>query len=136
MKEETLKLLEDLKNNWRKARDIQNRDVLKRDYGSGFTTVNGVFSWDIKNLVLLCDFVEGDSYEEYGSIVGLSEDGRLFWEYDSHCSCNEFGDSDAATSELSESQLTNTLKTFELESIPEDWENKIAESARKLLEVL
>lgn len=136
MKEETLKLLESLKNNWRKARDIQNRDVLKRNYGSEFTTVNGIFSWDIKNLVLLCDFVEGGGYEEYGSIVGLSEDGRLFWEYSSHCSCNEFVDSDAATSELSEGQLTDTKKSFELSSLPEDWETKIAESAKKLLEAL
>lgn len=136
MKEETLKLLEALKNNWRKARDVQNRDVLKRDYETSFSTVNGSFSWDIKNLVLLCDFVEGASYSEYGSIVGLSEDGRLFWEYNSHCSCDGFGDSDGATSELSEEQLANSKKSFELSSLPEDWEVKVAESAKRLLEAL
>lgn len=136
LKPETKEVLERLTANWQKARDIQNRAVLGRKsiYDTIVETVNGTFSWNNQSMVMLCDFIDGGGYESYGSIVGLRNDGVLVWEYQSHCSCNDFGDSTQANELLIEDTLSK--KSCELNSIPDDWEDKIYASAKKLLEAI
>lgn len=135
MNEKTQSLIDQLLKRWDDARSLQNRDAGKRDdWDKSFKTVNGGFSWNNSSLVLLADFVEGGSYEEYGSIVGLSKDGKIMWEYQSHCSCDGFYDSTACDGELNKEILEK--KTFELEKIPVDWEEKIQDSIEILLKAL
>lgn len=138
MTQKTTNLIKKLLPKWEKARSLQNRDAAtkrKNNYDSTFDTVNGTFSWNNSTLVLLANFIEGEGYEEYGSIVGLSKDGKLMWEYQSHCSCNDFGDSTCAGTELEHSHVLEKKK-FELNSFPTDWEEKIQDSIEKLLNAL
>lgn len=135
MQAKTQKLIAKLTKKWEEARSLQNTGISKREkYETSFTTVNGTFSWNNASLVLLADFVEGGGYEEYGSIVGLDREGRLMWEYQSHCSCYDFGDSTSMNGELNKDILEK--KQWELSQVPENWEEKIQESIEKLLAAL
>lgn len=132
MKKELENLIQELTGKWEEARSLQNRDCGKRtSYERSFDTVNGNFPWDNSSLVMLCNFVASDGYEEWGSIVGLSKDGKLMWEYQSHCSCNDFGDSNSAE-ELKHEHILEK-KSFELQSVPIDYQEKIEDSIKKIL---
>ena len=131
----TDKLIKSLAKKWEAARSLQNKDAATRKrYEQSFTTANGSFSWNNSSLVMLADFVDVGGYEADGSIIGLSKDGRLMWEYQSHCSCNGFDDSASAT-ELKHEHILEK-KTFELRNLPVDWEERIQESIEQLLRAL
>ncbi len=137
MQEKTKNLISQLLPKWEEARSLQNRDIGKiDDYATQFSTINGTFSWNNSSLVMLADFVKGACYEEYGSIVGLSKDGKIMWEYQSHCSCNGFDNSSSADGEVRAEDLKPEKKKFELNSLPDDWEEKIQDSMQLLLNVL
>jgi hypothetical protein len=136
MQKKTQDLIEQLLPKWEQARSLQNIDVAKRDYGdTSFSTVNGSFSWNSPFMVMLCDFVSGGGYEESGSVVGLAKDGRLLWEYSSHCSCNGFDDSEIEGNLLIHEHVLEK-KSYELESFPVDWEEQIQKSLETLINAL
>lgn len=135
MSEKTKELLGRLQGKWEEARSIQNVAAGKRSYESQVEAPNGAFSWNNTAMVMLLDLVDGGGYEESGSIIGLTKDGRLMWEYQSHCSCNGFEENTSGCSgELPENPLST--KSFELREVPPDWEERLQASIEKLLSVV
>lgn len=129
--EETNSLLNQLVENWDKCRDYYNQ-LPREDWSSDRKSIIGHLWWDNPNLVWVLITDNDEGYEGSQAQVGISENGKLLWEYQSHCSCNGYEDSqdngDEFLPELSK-------KTFEIEynKIPYDWENQISENIKKLL---
>lgn len=136
MTEKTIKILNELHRRWDEARSLQNKAAASRKvYESTLEAANGLFSWNNTSMVMLLDLVDGGCYEEHGSIIGLAKDGRLMWEFQSHCSCNKFSENTSGfTGELPDNPITT--KSLEIDRMPEDWEEKIQASALKLLDAL
>lgn len=89
----------------------------------------GNLYWLNPNILFLVTTNNEEGYDGRQTQIGLSKDGRIMWEYQSHCSCNGY--------ELSHEhgeELEVTKKTYELESVPLDWENQIRENINKLLQ--
>lgn len=80
-------------------------------------------------VVLVTNNVEG--YEGSQTQLGICKDGTIRWEYQSHCSCNSYEDSEGD----GEIFCTKTMekKDFELEGIPLNWQEKVEENIKKLL---
>lgn len=88
----------------------------------------GTLYWANPNILFLLTTHNEESYEGSQTQIGLSKDGRLMWEYQSHCSCNGY-----ETSHDHGKELEVTKKTYELNDVPLDWEHQIRENIEKLL---
>lgn len=111
--------------------EIKSKTIPKGEqssYSSEFDGVLGHIWWDNPNILWLLITENEEGYEGSQTQIGLTKDGRIMWEYQSHCSCNGYENSHEHGEELDWSK-----KTYELNSIPQDWEVKIQENAKKLL---
>lgn len=122
---ETEQLIEKAVKNWNK---IQEKCFPIRDEYADMSTPIGDLHWQNKNLlwVFLTDNEEG--YEGSQTQLGLNREGKIMWEYQSHCSCNGY-----ETSHEHGAEFGATKKTYQLEEIPIDWESKVRENIEKLL---
>lgn len=105
--------------------------------GSEVKTLNGyTTSWNNPNLLWLLVNVDGSGYEESGNQVGINKDGKIVWEYQSHCSCNSFGDT---SNPHGDGELClgceEKPKSYELSQLPEDWEKIIKVNLEEILKV-
>lgn len=96
---------------------------------NGYTT-----SWDNSNLLWLMVNIEGSFYEEWGNQVGLTKNGKIVWEYQSHCSCDDFGDT---SSTHGDGELClgcdEKPKSYELLELPKDWEKIVKANLEEIL---
>ncbi len=136
MKEKTQKLINRLVKKWDMARSFQNTELAKRiDIFDEYETILGTFPWNNEKLVMLFCEVGGGSYYGVATLIGLTREGKLVWEYQSHCSCNSFEDSSYEGTELKHEHILEK-KTYELNSLPVDWEEQIQNNIEKLLKAL
>ncbi len=107
-------------------------------YQYGATTVTTLFGdkthWDNPNLLWVMVNVDGGGYEEYGNQVGVNRDGKLVWEYQSHCSCNEFEDSSGP---VGHGELClgcdEKAKSYQLDELPDHWEAVVLANLEKIV---
>lgn len=127
---ETQRLINELLLRWE---EVKNSYILKKDeYGSEREMKIGEIWWDNPNVIWVLVTGNDEGYEGSQTQVGLTKDGRLLWEYQSHCSCNYYEDSSEIEAEFL-TAIQDTKKSYELGSIPLDWETKIAENIKQLL---
>jgi len=134
MSSDTQKLLDKVVKKWDAARALFTAAPKPHEYSVARETPIGTIEWDNPNVVWLLVAIDSSSYEGSGSQIGLTKDGRLVWEY--HCSCDDFEDSDHALSSDFLQDIKDTKKSFELNSVPLDWEEQIRENAKKILAAL
>ena len=126
--QETKELITELVSNWDK---VKSSMVLKQeDYGAGKETRIGKLWWDNTDLIFVLVTDKEEGYEGSQAQIGISKEGGIRWEYQSHCSCNDYEDS-SGTGIGAEFDLTK--KSYELASIPLDWEEQIRNNIKKLL---
>jgi len=127
---ETQELLAKLVKNWDAIR--ASFIISKEDYGSQAETKIGRIWWDNPKLIWILSTKKEEDYEGSQSQVGVAKDGTLRWEYQSHCSCDDYED----TSELPAQFTEDSLKSFDFTYTqpPLDWEKEMRENMIKLLE--
>ncbi len=136
MKEEIEKLIKKVCKKW----DFyKSKEIPTKDSWSEYTqtkTLNGYTSaWDNPSILWLMVNVDGSGYEESGNQVGITKDGRIVWEYQSHCSCNTFGDN--AGHGDGELCLGCDIKpnSWELSQLPEEWEKIVKVNLEEILKI-
>jgi len=126
LQKETQKLVNKVVKNWE---TLKSKEKLKKeDYGSEFTSVIGELYWDNPNCLWVLATQNEEGYDGSQTQIGLTKEGKIVWEYQSHCSCDGYYDSHEHLPELDLSK-----KNYELDKIPLDWENKIQENIKKIL---
>lgn len=118
----------------------KGKEVSEKKEWSGSTsveTLNGYGTeWDNPDLLWVFSESEseGGGYDGSGIQVGLAKDGKFYWEYQSHCSCNEFYDS---TGHDVENELClgcdEKPKSYELSQLPNDWEKIVKVNLEEIL---
>ena len=130
MHKDTEKLISKLTKNWE---SVKSHQVLKKEeYGSGRETVIGKLWWDNPDLIFVLVTDQEEGYNGSQAQVGITKDGRIRWEYQSHCSCNDYEDSMGDGDGDFVPELSK--KSYELKGIPLDWEAQIRTNIEKLLE--
>lgn len=126
---ETQGLISKVVKNWDSIRS--NFMVSKDDYGSGGTTKIGEIWWDNPKLIWILVTKKEENYEGSQSQVGIAKDGKLYWEFQSHCSCDDYED----TTDLPAPFIEDTLKCFNFTYTepPLSWEKEMRENMIKLL---
>lgn len=127
MKEEIEKLIKEVCKNWDayKALETKEKDYDSASYTYVTTLAGDRTEWDNPDLLWLLSYSEDGGYDGSGVQVGISKDGRIIWEYQSHCSCNSFEDSEGAGHNELCLGCDEKPKSYELNMLPKDWE-KIA----------
>lgn len=140
MKQEIEKLIKKVCKKWDfyKSKEVIVTDNAGSDWGSSeVKTLNGyTTSWNNKNLIWLMVNVDGSGYDESGNQVGLSRDGKIVWEYQSHCSCNSFGDT-SKTHGDGELCLgcEEKPKSYQLSQLPEEWEKIVKVNLEEIVKL-
>lgn len=130
MKKETKELIDKLVKRWD---EIKLKEKIKsKDWGSNFTSPIGNLFWDNPAVIWVFVTHNPEDYEGSQTQIGITKDGKIMWEYQSHCSCDGYGNSDAdSLRELTVEELSK--KSWELREIPEDWEEIVSKNLEKLL---
>lgn len=131
MSEQTKKLLKRIVKNWDKIR--AGFVIKKGEYGSDFESPIGNFDWDNPDLIWLLGVSSGGGYDGSATQIGIAKDGKVYWSYQSHCSCNDFENESGIGSVSGEFPPDTTEKHYELNDVPLDWEEKIKKNAEILL---
>lgn len=126
-----------VKENWEALRSLQASK--KEEYGDCqlADTPFGQSHWDNKDLVwVYLTSNEEDNEEDYeGSQtqLGVTRDGRVLYEFQSHCSCNGYENShgDAACP-----MPDDTTKTYELNEVPKEWKVIVTHNVGTMLALL
>jgi hypothetical protein len=114
--------------NWLAVKGYQTKMTDRRGYGGSVVSLPfGEAKWENPLLVWVWMSFVDEGYGGWGTCLGLSEDGKIYWAYQSHCSCNSFEDS-KEMDEVPE----NTEKVFELNSVPDDWKSRVASNIAAL----
>ena len=131
--EEMQKLVSKVAENFDKAKALEDahKEYEWREATEVMTIFGDTMCWDNPNLVWVFSSVEGGGYEEYGAQLGISRKGKLMYEYQSHCSCNDFGDSSGDGQ--GEVLPAITTKTYEVSSLPKDWEKIVMVNCVEML---
>lgn len=122
-------------------RTIKKWDKLRKDfttpnvklYGTDTQSRIGILHWDNPNLLWVLITNNEEGYEGSQTQLGLTKDGQLVWEYQSHCSCDGYEHS----SNVPNNDFCKDIagkKSYELEGIPLDWEEKMQENLKKILD--
>ena len=115
----------------KKFDELKRTQVLKKEeYGSSFISVIGEFHWNNPDLLFVFTTNNEEDYEGSQTQVGISRDGKLYWEYQSHCSCDDYEDSKGLEKEF---PPKDEKHSYELEGIPLDWEERIQKNIKLLL---
>jgi hypothetical protein len=117
----------------------KSKEVREKEYESNentkVTTLNGYTAyWDNPNILWLLINIRLEGYEEWGNQVGVTKEGNIVWEYQSHCSCNGFFDSTSSGDELP-FNLDSTKKSFNLSELPDEWQKIIKVNLEQILEI-
>lgn len=100
---------------------------------SSVRTLNGYeTAWDNPDLLWVWVEIQDGSYDGAGLQVGLSRDGKFYWEYQSHCSCDGFGDTSGHDNELCLG-CSEKPKSYELSNLPADWEKIVKVNLEQIL---
>jgi hypothetical protein len=102
----------------------------RESYSTSFTHPLGVAHWDNPNLLWLYITSNEESYEGSQTQIGLTRDGKLRWEFQSHCSCDGYEDSAGNGEEMPE----DSKKSYEFMEVPKEWEIIIQANLEKLLQ--
>ena len=115
IKEETQELIDRLVEKWD---EVKSKEII------------GSTHWSNPNLiwVLVTDREEG--YEGSQAQIGITRDGKIVWEYQSHCSCNGYEDTLGIPEEFTEEDL----KSYELEGLTEEWETRVTRNIKEMLD--
>lgn len=131
MNDKTTKLISKLIKNWDTIK--ANQILKKEDYGSGRDTVIGKLWWDNPDLIFVLVTDQEEFYGGSQAQIGINKEGGVRWEYQSHCSCNDYEDS-SGTGQDFIADIGLTKKSYELNGIPLDWEIQIQNNIEKLLD--
>ena len=117
----------------------KSKEVIDRfggDYSSseGKTATGDNFCWNSPKILWLLINIDGDGYEEHGTQIGLTKEGKIVWQFQSHCSCNGFGDMDTTDGELCVG-CEKEAKSFELNYVPDDWEQQVFDVLTKISKI-
>lgn len=120
---------------WDYYKSLEEPD--KREYSDSTTvkTINGYTAeFDNPNVLWLMIESEDGGYDGSSSQIGLNKNGKFIWEYQSHCSCYGFEDSDNPNGD-GELALDYdiTKKTYELNHLNEDWKKIIKANLEEIL---
>lgn len=128
---ETRDLLDEVVKNWDKIKEENFPFKNSEEYCSEFESSIGKIWWNSPHLVWIFATNKEESYEGSQSQVGVTKEGKLMWQYQSHCSCNGYED----TTELGEQFTEKTLKEFDFTYTepPLDWEVKMRNNMKLLL---
>jgi hypothetical protein len=91
-------------------------------------------AWNNPELLWVFVNIEDGGWDGSGIQVGISKDGKIYWQYQSHCSCNDFGDSIGHDGELCLG-CDEKPKSYELNSIPDNWEEVVYGNLETILKV-
>lgn len=129
LSQETQKLINQIVERWDEVR--ASFVLSKEEYGTECETRIGHIWWDNPNLIWILVTNKKEGYEGSQSQVGLAKDGTLRWEYQSHCSCNDYTN----TNDLPEQFTESTLKSFDFTYTepPLSWEKEMRENMEKIL---
>lgn len=129
MENKTQKLIDTVVANWDEIKNkYQAFDVIGAGYDKKQDTVIGELYWNNPNLIFVLVTSNEEGYDGSQTQIGIDKGGKLRWEYQSHCSCNGYEDSHEHGTDFKPE-----VKTYELESVPLDWENKIQENIEKII---
>lgn len=93
MKRATTSAISRLKKDWYKAKHNQSKGF--DGYGKTDYDSEEIPWWQgPKDVVWVAWSNNEEDYEGSQTQIGVREDGTLVWEYQSHCSCNSYGDSE------------------------------------------
>lgn len=120
--------------NWFKIRDYYAHIAVVPNWDRPNTAI-GTMQWDNPDLAWVLLAGQENDYDGSHAQVGVSSDGRLMFEFQSHCSCNGYGDTHGLgySKELEPALETNS---WEISHIPEDWQEQIIQNVEKLLAVI
>lgn len=88
----------------------------------------GSLYWDNPNCLWILATSNEEGYEGNQTQLGLTKERKIVWEYQSHCSCNEYENSSDPLEEFDFEK-----KSYELNEIPIDWEKIVCENLKKIL---
>ncbi len=125
---ETATYVKKLVAKWDKVKATQV--IKKEEYGAGRETVIGKLHWDNPDLIFVLVTDREEGYEGSQAQIGITKDGKVRWEYQSHCSCNSYEDSTGIGQEF-DPKLSR--KDYQLSEIPLDWDTIIKENIIKML---
>ncbi|MDQ3816094.1 MAG: hypothetical protein M3362_00200 [Acidobacteriota bacterium] len=124
MNEEIQGLIKEVIKNWDyyKSKEVKSKEFEFSDNTDVRTVFGDTTAWDNPNLLWLLASINDGGWEGYGSQVGLTKDGRIVWEYQSHCSCDGFGDTSGEGHGELHPGAEMSKKSWELNELPDDWE--------------
>ncbi len=126
LEKETEKLIARAVKKWSSLKKIQSR---RESHLDEFDSPTGHFFWDNPNILWLYCTGKEEGYEGSQTQIGLTKDGKLVWEFQSHCSCNSYKN----TKEVGNEWPEDVKKHYELSDIPKEWEAIIQYNFKKLL---
>ena len=128
---DTEKLIAKAVKNWDKLKRL---GVPKKESYSNYTiteTPIGTTHWDNPNLLwLYITSSEEGYYEGSQSQIGLTKDGKLVYQFQSHCSYNSYEDNEDAGIPITADEIKSFNFTYK---IPKEWEAIIYFNLKKLL---
>jgi len=104
---------------------IKNWDKIKKDYKPS------PLWWDNPNIIWILVTDNEEDYEGSQEQYGIDKEGKLRYEYQSHCSCNSYEDGTSIPEEF----LLNTKKTFTINNVDEDIEKVLVEKMEEILKI-
>lgn len=121
-----------VKKNWDALRvkqkpkeDGYSRSIVKTPFGESH--------WDNPDLVWVYLTNNEEGYEASQTQLGVTRDGRVLYEYQSHCSCDGYEDSHGGDGCP---MPDDTTKTYRLKEIPNEWKVVVAQNVEKMLKYL
>lgn len=137
MKEAIQELIKKVCEKWDfyKSKEVGSKEYDTASY-TNIKTLNGYdTAWDNPNLLWLMVEISDGSYDGSGTQVGLTKDGRIMWEYQSHCSCDCFKDSTLhGDGELCLGCIKDP-KSYELQRLSDDWKKIVKVNLEEILKI-
>lgn len=123
------KLVSVIAKDWERFKKIQENPKFQ---GDGPNELGIRVWWENSEMVWVFSTNNEEGYEGSQTMLGVTKEGKVYWSYQSHCSCNGY----EAESDLTNSkQFTEpTEKIYELQTVPEDWEKAAIVTILKLIE--
>lgn len=132
LSKETQELVNELVKRWDEIKQKAFPWNKKGEYSSEVEdTPIGKIWWNTPHLIWIMVTDKEEGYEGSQSQIGVAKDGSLRWQYQSHCSCNSYED----TEDMGEQFTVDTLKSFDFTytNPPLDWELQMRKNLRTLL---
>lgn len=136
MKEEIEELIKRVCERWDFYKSKESSEKGEYSDNSRTKTLNGyTTAWNNPNLLWLLVDIEEGGYEGSGSQVGLTKDGKLKWEYQSHCSCDDFADTNGYGDGELALDAKDEVKSYELSKLPTEWQKIVKVNLEEILKI-